>query len=168
MKLGRNLHLKQIIFNISALFAVPRNYKLVAAPLFELYDNSAGYGPIISSLPQALSRYELLFSSLVWRIDYSRPLSIQMLWFAVEIVQISQRWIFAEIFRGQWAPKSTIWSTHIEYIKPASKSTFLKNFINIPYINEKNTLMNLTFWNRYPLDITNLHFDQTRVQKLFS
>jgi cleavage and polyadenylation specificity factor subunit 5 len=40
----------------SALFAVPRNYKLVAAPLFELYDNSAGYGPIISSLPQALSR----------------------------------------------------------------------------------------------------------------
>ena len=45
------------ILNItSALFAVPRNYKLVAAPLFELYDNSAGYGPIISSLPQALSR----------------------------------------------------------------------------------------------------------------
>jgi len=39
-----------------ALFAVPRNYKLVAAPLFELYDNSAGYGPIISSLPVSLSR----------------------------------------------------------------------------------------------------------------
>ncbi|GFN93940.1 cleavage and polyadenylation specificity factor subunit 5 [Plakobranchus ocellatus] len=38
-----------------ALFAVPRNYKLVAAPLFELYDNAAGYGPIISSLPQALA-----------------------------------------------------------------------------------------------------------------
>lgn len=41
---------------ISALFAVPKNYKLVAAPLFELYDNAQGYGPIISSLPQALSR----------------------------------------------------------------------------------------------------------------
>ena len=41
-----------------ALFAVPRNYKLVAAPLFELYDNAAGYGPIISSLPQALARFE--------------------------------------------------------------------------------------------------------------
>jgi hypothetical protein len=41
-----------------ANFAVPRNYKLVAAPLFELYDNSQGYGPIISSLPQILSRYE--------------------------------------------------------------------------------------------------------------
>ena len=41
----------------SALFAVPKNYKLVAAPLFELYDNAPGYGPIISSLPQLLSRY---------------------------------------------------------------------------------------------------------------
>ena len=41
---------------ITALFAVPRNYKLVAAPLFELYDNAAGYGPIISCLPQNLSR----------------------------------------------------------------------------------------------------------------
>lgn len=42
-----------------ALFAVPKNYKLVAAPLFELYDNAPGYGPIISSLPQLLSRYSL-------------------------------------------------------------------------------------------------------------
>lgn len=40
----------------TALFAVPKNYKLVAAPLFELYDNAPGYGPIISSLPQLLSR----------------------------------------------------------------------------------------------------------------
>lgn len=48
--------MKVIWFFFTALFAVPRNYKLVAAPLFELYDNSAGYGPIISSLPQALSR----------------------------------------------------------------------------------------------------------------
>lgn len=39
-----------------ALLAVPKNYKLVAAPLFELYDNPQGYGPIISSLPQALCR----------------------------------------------------------------------------------------------------------------
>ena len=35
---------------------IPRNYKLVAAPLFELYDNAQGYGPIISSLPQSLGR----------------------------------------------------------------------------------------------------------------
>jgi len=39
-----------------AMFAVPRNHKLVAAPLFELYDNAAGYGPVISCLPQVLSR----------------------------------------------------------------------------------------------------------------
>ncbi|KAL4234923.1 Nudix hydrolase 21 [Mactra antiquata] len=45
-----------------ALFAVPRNYKLVAAPLFELYDNSSGYGPIISSLPQALSRFDFMYN----------------------------------------------------------------------------------------------------------
>lgn len=44
-----------------ALFAVPKNYKLVAAPLFELYDNAQGYGPIISSLPQALSRFNFIY-----------------------------------------------------------------------------------------------------------
>ncbi len=44
-----------------AYFAVPRNYKLVAAPLFELYDNSQGYGPIISSLPQALGRFSFIY-----------------------------------------------------------------------------------------------------------
>lgn len=46
-----------LILSFLALFAVPKNYKLVAAPLFELYDNSQGYGPIISSLPQALCRW---------------------------------------------------------------------------------------------------------------
>jgi len=44
-----------------ALFAVPKNYKLVAATLFELYDNSQGYGPIIASLPQALNRFNFLY-----------------------------------------------------------------------------------------------------------
>ena len=48
--------------NEKSLFAVPKNYKLVAAPLFELYDNSQGYGPIISSLPQALSRFDFRYS----------------------------------------------------------------------------------------------------------
>lgn len=46
----------QFLLSLSALFAVPKNYKLVAAPLFELYDNAQGYGPVIASLPQALSR----------------------------------------------------------------------------------------------------------------
>ncbi|XP_053209447.1 cleavage and polyadenylation specificity factor subunit 5-like [Panonychus citri] len=38
-------------------FIVPRNYRLVAAPVFELFDNAQGYGHIIASLPQALSRF---------------------------------------------------------------------------------------------------------------
>lgn len=45
-----------------AMFAVPRNHKLVAAPLFELYDNTAGYGPVIACLPQALSRFNFIYS----------------------------------------------------------------------------------------------------------
>jgi cleavage and polyadenylation specificity factor subunit 5 len=38
-------------------FAVPTNYKLVAAPLFEVYDNRDGYGPVICSIPAQLSRF---------------------------------------------------------------------------------------------------------------
>jgi len=38
---------------------VPKNYKLVAVPLFELYDNPARFGPILSSLPQMLCRFRL-------------------------------------------------------------------------------------------------------------
>lgn len=43
------------------LFSVPRNYKLVAAPVFELYENSQGYGPVIASLPQCLSKFTFNF-----------------------------------------------------------------------------------------------------------
>ena len=50
-----------------SFFAVPRNYKLVAAPLFELYDNAQGYGPIISSLPQSLSRFSYIY---MWKIKW--------------------------------------------------------------------------------------------------
>uniref|UniRef100_A0A915ECA8 Cleavage and polyadenylation specificity factor subunit 5 n=1 Tax=Ditylenchus dipsaci TaxID=166011 RepID=A0A915ECA8_9BILA len=45
-----------------AFFAVPKNFKLVAAPLFELFDNSNGYGPLIASLPQILSRFNFLYT----------------------------------------------------------------------------------------------------------
>jgi len=41
--------------------AIPKNFKLVAAPLFELFDNAVGYGPIISSLPQALGRFNFIY-----------------------------------------------------------------------------------------------------------
>lgn len=45
-----------------AFFAVPKNYKLVAAPLFELFDNATGYGPLIASLPQTLSRFNFRYT----------------------------------------------------------------------------------------------------------
>lgn len=40
-------------------FGVAKNYKLVAVPLFELYDNLARYGPIIASVPSLLSRFRV-------------------------------------------------------------------------------------------------------------
>lgn len=40
------------------VFAVPKNLKLLAVPLFELYDNASRYGPIISTIPLALSRFD--------------------------------------------------------------------------------------------------------------
>ena len=39
------------------VFHVPKNYKIVAVPLFELHDNAARYGLPISTLPSALSRF---------------------------------------------------------------------------------------------------------------
>ncbi|KAA3469951.1 pre-mRNA cleavage factor Im 25 kDa subunit 2 [Gossypium australe] len=45
-------------------FAVPKNLKLLAVPLFELYDNvqklnvEQRYGPVISTIPQQLSRFQ--------------------------------------------------------------------------------------------------------------
>ncbi|KAK8966456.1 hypothetical protein KSP40_PGU001228 [Platanthera guangdongensis] len=39
-------------------FAVPKNLKLLAVPLFELYDNIQRYGPVISTIPQQMSRFQ--------------------------------------------------------------------------------------------------------------
>lgn len=36
---------------------VPSNVKVVAIPLFELYDNSVKYGPQLASIPNVLSQY---------------------------------------------------------------------------------------------------------------
>ena len=41
------------------IFAVPRNYKLLAVPLFELFDNTKRYGPVVASVPAALSRFNI-------------------------------------------------------------------------------------------------------------
>jgi cleavage and polyadenylation specificity factor subunit 5 len=45
----------------SKLLSVPKNMKLLAVPLFELYDNSPRYGPQLSAIPHYLSRYRFEF-----------------------------------------------------------------------------------------------------------
>jgi len=54
-------HIKLFLIQLpeKCLFAVPRNYKLVAAPMHEFYENSKTYGPSISALPHMLSRYNM-------------------------------------------------------------------------------------------------------------
>ena len=41
--------------------AVPANYKLVAVAFLDLYENAARYGPVIASIPQAMSRYQMMY-----------------------------------------------------------------------------------------------------------
>lgn len=43
------------------VLSVPKNMKLLAVPLFELYDNTARYGPQLSAIPHLLSRYKFEF-----------------------------------------------------------------------------------------------------------
>ena len=44
----------------SCYFAVPSNLKLLAVPLFELYDNVSRYGPLIAGLPLMMSRFQFV------------------------------------------------------------------------------------------------------------
>ncbi|ORX80343.1 cleavage and polyadenylation specific factor 5 [Anaeromyces robustus] len=43
-------------------FSVPKNMKILAVPLFELYDNSVRYGPQLAALPHLLSRFNYVYS----------------------------------------------------------------------------------------------------------
>ncbi|KAK4204427.1 nucleotide hydrolase-domain-containing protein [Triangularia verruculosa] len=43
------------------ILSVPKNMKLLAVPLFELYDNTQRYGPQLSAIPHLLSRYNFEF-----------------------------------------------------------------------------------------------------------
>jgi len=45
----------------TGILGVPKNLKLLAVPLFELYDNAHRYGPVIASLPQLLARIKFVF-----------------------------------------------------------------------------------------------------------
>jgi len=56
---------RQFVVNLpeKAFLAIPKNMRLIAVPLFEIYDHAQRYGPIIASVPQLLSRYQLVLSS---------------------------------------------------------------------------------------------------------
>ena len=54
------LGLKHSILRTEVL-SVPKNMKLLAVPLFELYDNTQRYGPQLSAIPHLLSRYNFEF-----------------------------------------------------------------------------------------------------------
>ena len=43
------------------VLSVPKNMKLLAVPLFELYDNTGRYGPQLAAIPHLLSRYNFEF-----------------------------------------------------------------------------------------------------------
>lgn len=54
----RRLYLVQL--PEKCFLAVPKNYRLVAVPLFEIYDHMQRYGPVISAIPQLLSRFNII------------------------------------------------------------------------------------------------------------
>ena len=45
------------------MFSVPKNLKLVAVPLFDLFENSARFGPVISAIPHLLGRFTFIYNS---------------------------------------------------------------------------------------------------------
>eukprot|EP01088_Endostelium_zonatum_P014588 TRINITY_DN3262_c0_g1_i1.p1 TRINITY_DN3262_c0_g1~~TRINITY_DN3262_c0_g1_i1.p1 ORF type:complete len:340 (+),score=115.51 TRINITY_DN3262_c0_g1_i1:147-1022(+) len=50
-----------IVLPESFMFDVPKNLQLLAVPIFDLYDNGKKYGPVISSLPQLLGRFNFVY-----------------------------------------------------------------------------------------------------------
>lgn len=44
------------------MFSVPKNLKLVAVPLFDLYENSARFGPVIGAIPPLLGRFTFIYN----------------------------------------------------------------------------------------------------------
>jgi len=45
----------------SKVLCVPKNMRIVAVPLYELYDNTNKYGPQLAAIPHLLSRYNFEF-----------------------------------------------------------------------------------------------------------
>lgn len=69
---------RHVLIALAEVLAVPKNMKLLAIPLFELYDNAARYvsrnlgriqclnecfryGPQLSAIPHLLSRYNFIY-----------------------------------------------------------------------------------------------------------
>jgi len=50
-----------VLTRLPEILSVPKNMKLLAVPLFELYDNTARYGPQLSAIPHILSKYNFEF-----------------------------------------------------------------------------------------------------------
>ncbi len=59
------------------VFAVPKNLKLLAVPIFELYDNSSQYGPVISSIPQLLGRFNFVY---LWKTQNKQTNKQTYIW----------------------------------------------------------------------------------------
>ncbi|KAI0194257.1 nucleotide hydrolase-domain-containing protein [Xylaria flabelliformis] len=57
----------------SKILSVPKNMKLLAVPLFELYDNTARYGPQLSAIPHLLSRYNFEFVNEAGEVVAATP-----------------------------------------------------------------------------------------------
>src|SRR5271167_3563714 len=54
-------HVTKLALMKAEVLSVPKNMKLLAVPLFELYDNTPRYGPQLSAIPHLLSRYHFEF-----------------------------------------------------------------------------------------------------------
>eukprot|EP00743_Colponemidia_sp_Colp-15_P002322 GILK01002517.1.p1 GENE.GILK01002517.1~~GILK01002517.1.p1 ORF type:complete len:237 (-),score=19.07 GILK01002517.1:245-892(-) len=52
-------------------FHVPKNYKLLAVPLFDLYESAGKYGNAIASLPESLSRIQFIYNNSIRATDLS-------------------------------------------------------------------------------------------------
>lgn len=63
-----SVHLQEI-----ASFAVPKNYKLVAAPLSELCDTEPGHGPITAGGPRLLSRFSFIYDRILHCGEVEEP-----------------------------------------------------------------------------------------------
>ena len=57
----RNAFADLFVCLVLEVLSVPKNMKLLAVPLFELYDNTARYGPQLAAIPHLLSRYNFEF-----------------------------------------------------------------------------------------------------------